>query len=105
MLRPGGHVCVRTVTRDGDFPHRRFFPTAEAGLPARLEVETVFAGAGFALVAHEAVTQMVAASWPEFVAKIALRAYSTLASLSDQEFEAGMAALRSHSPPAARSAR
>ena len=99
VLRPGGHVCVRTVTRDGDFPHRRFFPTAEAGLPARLEVETVFAGAGFALVAHEAVTQMVAASWPEFVAKIALRAYSTLASLSDQEFEAGMAALRSHSPP------
>jgi ubiquinone/menaquinone biosynthesis C-methylase UbiE len=99
VLRPGGHVCVRTVTRDADFPHRRFFPTAEAGLPAHLEVESVFAGAGFALVAHEAVTQVIAATWPEFVAKIALRAYSTLASLGDQEFEAGMAALRSHSPP------
>ena len=68
-------------------------------MPTRLDVEAVFAAAGFALVAHEIVTQVVAASWPEFVGKVALRAYSTVASLGDREFEAGMAALRSHSPP------
>ena len=44
------------------------------------------------------MTQVVAATWPEFVSKIALRGYSTVARLSNEDFEAGMAALRSHSP-------
>ena len=98
ILRSGGHVCLRTITRDGDFPHRHFFPVIEAEFPARLRVEGVFAAAGFSIVAHEIVTQVVAATWPEFVSKIALRGYSTVARLSDKDFEAGMAALRSHSP-------
>jgi SAM-dependent methyltransferase len=99
VLRSGGHVCVRTITRDADFPHRRFFPIIEAQFPTRRHIQDVLAAAGFALVAHEVVTQAVAATWPEFVDKVALRAYSTVASLGDKEFEAGMAALRSHAPP------
>jgi ubiquinone/menaquinone biosynthesis C-methylase UbiE len=98
VLRSGGHLCVRNVTRDGDFPHRHFFPIDEAGLPARGDVESVAAAAVFLLVAHEIVTQVVAASWPEFVSKIALRGYSTVARLSNEDFETGMAALRSHAP-------
>ena len=98
ILRSGGHVCLRTITRDGDFPHRHFFPVIEAEFPARLRVEGVFAAAGFSIVAHEIVAQVVAATWPEFVSKIALRGYSTVARLSDKDFEAGMAALQSHSP-------
>ena len=98
ILRTGGYVCVRTVTCDGDFPHRHFFPVVAARLPARRHVESVFAAAGFSIVAHEIVTQAVAATWPEFVNKIALRGYSTVACLSDKDFEAGMAALRSHVP-------
>ena len=99
ILRAGGHVCIRTITRDGDFPHRRFFPIVEADFPTRSGLKAVFAAAGFSMLTHEIVTQVVAASWPDYVGKVALRAYSTVASLSDQEFEAGMAALRSHSPP------
>ena len=98
ILRSGGHVCVRTITREGAFPHRHFFPVIDSEFPERLYVEGVFAAAGFSIVAREIVTQVVAATWPEFVSKIALRAYSTVARLSDEDFEAGMAALRSHSP-------
>ena len=98
VLRPGGHLCVRTITRDADFPHRHFFPTVEAGLPTRRHIEDVCAAAGFLIVVHEAVRQVVAATWHEFISKIALRGYSSVARLSDRDFEAGMAALRSHAP-------
>jgi hypothetical protein len=69
----------------------------ETEFPTRRQVEGVCA-AGFSIVAHEIVTQVVATTWREFVSKIALRGYSTVARLSDEDFEAGMAALRSHSP-------
>jgi ubiquinone/menaquinone biosynthesis C-methylase UbiE len=98
VLRSGGRLCLRNVTCDGDFPHRHFFPVIEAEFPARLDVENFCSAAGFSMVAHEIVKQAVAANWPEFVSKIALRGYSTVARLSDEDFEAGMAALRSHSP-------
>ncbi len=99
VVRVGGHVCVRTITRDGDFPHRHFFPINEAEFPTRHSLSATFAAAGFSTVAHEIVTQVVAATWPAFVGKIALRGYSTVASLSDQDFETGMAALQAHTPP------
>jgi ubiquinone/menaquinone biosynthesis C-methylase UbiE len=97
ILRHGGHLCVRTITRDGDFPHRHFFP-AESELPTRRRLEEVCVAAGFSLVRHEVVTQVVAPTWPEFISKVALRGYSTVARLSDEDFQAGMAALRAHSP-------
>jgi hypothetical protein len=46
-------------------------------------------------VTHQVVTQTVAPDWASFVAKTALRADSFLARLSDEDFERGMAALRS----------
>jgi ubiquinone/menaquinone biosynthesis C-methylase UbiE len=98
ILRANGHLCVRTIAREGDVPHRHFFPMAEVEFPSRLHLERVVAAAGFATVAHEIVTQVVAATWPEFVSKIALRGYSTVARLSDKDFEAGITALQSYSP-------
>jgi ubiquinone/menaquinone biosynthesis C-methylase UbiE len=98
ILRRGGHFCLRNVTRECDFPHRHFFPSVARALPARRDVEGAFAAADFAPVAHQTLTQPVAANWPELMRKLALRAYSTLARLSDSEFEAGMAALSAHSP-------
>ena len=53
------------------------------------KVEAVFAAAGFSIVTHETVTQVVAATWPEFVSKIALRGYSTVASLGDKDSRPG----------------
>jgi hypothetical protein len=44
----------------------------------------VFAAAGFALLAHRVVTQVVASDWPSFVEKSGLRADSFLARLSDE---------------------
>jgi hypothetical protein len=42
------------------------------------------------------VTQVTATNWPSFVEKSALRADSFLARLSDDDFQRGMAALRTH---------
>jgi len=100
VLRPGGRVCIRNGTRENDFPQRHFFPALErlieSELPARDEVRSIFAAAGFAVSAHRIVTQIIASDWSSFVEKSALRADSFLARLSDDEFDAGMAALRSH---------
>lgn len=100
VLRGGGRVCLRNGMRETDFPQRRFFPGLErliaSELPSRAEIESVFATAGFTLVLHRILTQVVAADWGTFAAKSALRADSFLARLPDDEFDAGMAALRSH---------
>jgi len=43
---------------------------------------------------HQVVTQVTAADWPSFIEKSVLRADSFLARLSDDDFQQGMAALR-----------
>jgi len=43
---------------------------------------------------HRVVTQVTAADWPSVTEKSALRADSFLARLSDEDFQQGMAALR-----------
>jgi len=51
---------------------------------------------GFTPVVHQVVTQVTAPNWPSIVEKSALRPNSFLARLSDDEFQRGMAALRTH---------
>lgn len=53
-------------------------------------------GAGFRTVASEIVTQTIAPDWAAFAEKLAAGGDSVLARLSLQDFEAGLAALRSH---------
>jgi ubiquinone/menaquinone biosynthesis C-methylase UbiE len=100
ILRDGGRVCMRNTTREADFTHRHFFPAMqpliETDLPTRHQVRNIFEQAGFTLAVHEIVRQVVARNWPSFVHKSSLRADSFLARLSDEDFEAGMAALRAH---------
>ena len=99
VLAQGGHACIRNGTRESDFPHRRFFPALRvlihSDLPSRRDIESVFVAGGFAPVVHQVVTQVTALDWPSFIEKSALRANSFLARLSDDDFEQGMAALRS----------
>lgn len=68
----------------------------DADLPSSDEVKSHFATAGFGPVHHEVVMEPVAADWPSFVRKSALRGDSFLARLSGPEFDQGMAALRAH---------
>jgi ubiquinone/menaquinone biosynthesis C-methylase UbiE len=98
VLRQGGYVCVRNGTRESDFPHRHFFPALrvliDSDLPSRRDIQSVFAVGGFTPIVHRVVTQVTARDWPSFIEKSALRADSFLARLSDDDFQQGMAALR-----------
>ena len=98
VLRRGGYACIRNGTRESDFPHRHFFPGLQAliasDLPSRRDIQSVFAAGGFTPVVHQVVTQVTAADWPSFIEKSVLRADSFLARLSDDDFQQGMAALR-----------
>jgi ubiquinone/menaquinone biosynthesis C-methylase UbiE len=97
-LRQGGSVCIRNGTRESDFPHRHFFPALRAlidsDLPSRQDIASVFAAGGFTPVVHQVVTQVTAPDWRSFIEKSAFRADSFLARLSDDDFQQGMAALR-----------
>lgn len=100
VLRHEGRVCVRNTMRESDFPYRHFFPAMrpliETELPTRNDLINNFNRAGFTLAVHEIVRQVVADDWPSFVQKSSLRADSFLSRLSDQDFNAGMEALRDH---------
>lgn len=104
ILRQGGRICIRNTTREAEFPHRHFFPAIhpliETMLPTRGDVTKVFVAAGLVPTVHAIVKQVVTRDWPTFVQKSSLRADSFLARISDQDFEAGMAALRSHAASA-----
>jgi ubiquinone/menaquinone biosynthesis C-methylase UbiE len=99
VLRRGGQVGIRNTTREDDFIYRHFFPLQpliDSELPARRDIEAVFAAAGFASTVRQTIPQLVSADWPSFVRATALRGDSFLARLADEEFEAGMVALRAH---------
>jgi ubiquinone/menaquinone biosynthesis C-methylase UbiE len=100
VLRPAGYVCIRNGVQETIFPHRLFFPglqaLIESQLPARRELESVFAAVGFTPVVNQIVTQVIAPDWQDFVEKSALRVDSFLARLSDNDFQRGMTALRAH---------
>jgi len=106
VLRRDGTVCLRagTIDRIGTYPYVPFFPRSGAilnnDLQSQTVIETIFKRAGFQPVCHELVRAEAAGSWGAYVAKLAFRADSILAQLSDQEFEAGLAALREHAATA-----
>jgi ubiquinone/menaquinone biosynthesis C-methylase UbiE len=100
VLRIGGYACVRTGTRENDVVVPNFFPAVrvmlDADLPSSAEITATFSAAGLMPRHHETVREVLAADWPGFVQKSALRADSFLARLSDR----GMAALRAHATSA-----
>jgi ubiquinone/menaquinone biosynthesis C-methylase UbiE len=98
VLRQGGYACIRNGTRDASFPGESFFWSLRAlidsELPSRKDIELTFISAGFVPVVHQVVTQVTAPDWTSFVERLALRADSLLARLSDDAFHKGIAALR-----------
>ena len=106
VLRRGGAVCLRaaTIDRIGTYPYVPFFPRSRAILNDVLQsqetVETIFANAGFHLVRHQLVRSEVAGNFHAYAEKLAFRADSILVQLSDQEFQAGLVALREHAATA-----
>ena len=106
VLRRGGTVCLRaaTIDRIGTYPYAPFFPGSCAILASDLQsqtvIETIFASAGFQAVYHELIRSEAAGSWGAYAEKLAFRADSILVQLSDEEFEAGLAALREHATAA-----
>src|SRR5262249_53896479 len=105
ILRAGGRLCMRTCTRDVDYPQSRFFPgilpMLEAELPSAAEIILLFEAAGLKRGAHQLVTHSLATDWQHFGDKLALRADSFLSRLPDEEFAAGMAKLRAHAAQSA----
>lgn len=102
VLRHRGLLCLRagTVEQIDAYPYVPFFEDVrsafEKQLQSKSEITQVLTEGGFDLVRHEVITSEVAPDWDAFAAKISLRADSTLNMISDADFEAGMARLRSH---------
>ena len=100
VLRERGCVCLRNATVDAieTFAYLRFFPSVrsimEEQLPTRDRVRSTFEEAGFHTISHEIVVQQNSADWAGFAEKISARADSFLARIPDDEFDAGIAALR-----------
>ncbi len=108
VLREGGCVCLRNSTVDAieSFSYLKFFPSVrsiiEEQLPTRGRVRSTFEEAGFHTIAHEIVEHRNSANWAGFAEKISGRADSFLARIPDDEFDAGIAALRDYARSAER---
>jgi ubiquinone/menaquinone biosynthesis C-methylase UbiE len=107
ILGDPGVVCVRTGTREQirSYPYVPFFPStprkiAEV-LPNHAELCEPFEAAGFRLSASEVITQTIAPNWSAYADKLSAGGDSVLATLSAQEFESGLAAIRRHVAKAA----
>ena len=100
VLREDGVVCVRTGTREriGSYPFVPFFPSTPPKLvevlPSHSEVIAPFKAAGFYLAASELIVQTIAPNWGAYANKLAAGGDSVLATLTPEEFETGLAALR-----------
>jgi len=105
VLRPEGRVCLRTGSRERihEYPYVSYFPGTVALIEQRLPSirfqREVFEGASFEVLFAGEVWQQIAADFPSYAEKIALRADSVLVSLEDNEFDAGMALLRAETAP------
>ena len=99
-LRAGGMVCIRNSVADEvrTYPYLDVFPSIgaiiERQLISRARLSEIFGQYGFTLKANVTQWHEIAPNWTAFAEKVALRADSFVAQLSDEEFEAGLAALR-----------
>jgi ubiquinone/menaquinone biosynthesis C-methylase UbiE len=107
VLRDGGAVFLRAACAEAieSYPITSFFPESRPilhkTLPTRAAMQAVFAGAGLRCNHHEIAPSKAAANWSLFAEKVSHRADSILIQLSDEEFAAGMAALRAQAADAA----
>ena len=102
ILREGGHVCIRNSTLDAieSFPYLNFFDGIRSIIEeqsiSRDQITNDFRSAGFKAVTHKAVAHFLAPDWVSYTDKLAKRADSFLARLCDEDFHAGITALRAY---------
>lgn len=102
VLRDRGTVFLRAGTREeiSSYPYVEFFPESrpilEECLASGTMIREVFEAAGLSTVAVDLVTQEIAPNYLAYAEKLAVGADSVLAQLSQNDFEAGMEALRSY---------
>lgn len=95
-------MFVRTGVRErmASYPYVPFFPEAvpvgERRLPTASEMCAVFESAGFRCTIVGEIVQQVAANWPQYAIRIAAGADSVLASLTRDQFQAGLRRLRDY---------
>jgi ubiquinone/menaquinone biosynthesis C-methylase UbiE len=100
VLRPGGRVCLRTVTLEQipNYPYLPFFPNsravAERRLPTLDATCAAFEAAGLRRLFACLVVQQIAPDYGTYADKLSSGADSVLASLDPDEFAAGLASIR-----------
>ena len=108
VLSDHGAVVVRTGTREqiSSYPYVPCFPSTrpllEEILPGSNDVTGLFSSAGLHPVAAEIVLQTIAPDWMAYADKLEAGGDSVLARLSQDEFEAGLAAVRRYAAIEAR---
>lgn len=100
VVKPSGQVIIRGNFKgrlNGSSRYYDFFPAGlaadEARYPTVEHVVECFEQSGFHLASFETIEQMEARSLTEYAERIRLRTYSTFELISDEEYEAGLAAL------------
>jgi ubiquinone/menaquinone biosynthesis C-methylase UbiE len=107
VLRDQGILYVRTGTREQiqSYPYVPFFPSTFRKLvevlPNHAELCEPFEAAGFRLSASDLIIQTIAPTWGAYADKLSAGGDSVLATLSAQDFESGLAAVRRHVAEAA----
>jgi ubiquinone/menaquinone biosynthesis C-methylase UbiE len=111
VLRHGGYFFLRTPTLEtlDSETYLKFFPMADqinrARMPSRAAFRQFFSDGDLRLCDHVIVKHRQSATMAEYIERVALRALSDLVSLSDEEFESGMQALRHYGATAGVDAR
>ena len=102
VLREGGTAFMRAGTQERipSYPYVPFFPESRPilneVLPTSSFIQDVFVAAGFRLVTLDLITQTIAPNHMVYADKLATGADSVLAQLSQDEFQAGIEAVRAH---------
>jgi SAM-dependent methyltransferase len=102
ILSAHGAIFIRNSTVDAisSIPYVNFFAASRRLLaermPSRASLGAIFGSAGFKTSAVGAIEQQVADNYAAYADKLALKGDSILVSLSADEFDAGLLALRSY---------
>jgi len=103
VLRDRAKAFLRAGSREriSSYPYVDFFPASrailEADLPTVSSMRETFASARFTTSAADVIVQEIAPNYDVYAEKLSAGADSVLARLSKSQFEAGLAAMRSHS--------
>lgn len=105
VLRDHGRVFLRTGCRERIpmYPYVPYFPASKALIEQRLPSmdfqREVFQAASFRVLYSGFLVQEIATDYASYADKLALRADSILVSLDDEQFHAGIAAVRAEKNP------